>query len=230
MGDKPGYGQFCPISMAAEVVCTRWTPLIMREFFCGTTRFNDLRRGLPKISPALLSKRLKDLETAGVITADVGAGGVPEYRLTDMGRDLQPTVMALGEWGHRWIESSVSLRNLDPSLLMWDMRRRLNPLPLPDRRCTIQFLYPELVESDRSWWLVIENGTVDLCKFDPGHDIDLLVRCSLRTMTAVWMGMSTIATEIAAGRIEIDGERQIASRIGQWLGLSHFAPLPRNVA
>lgn len=230
MNDSAGYGQFCPVSMAAEIVCTRWTPLILREFFCGSTRFNDLRRGVPKMSPALLSKRLKELEAAGVIATSLRADGNPDYRLTAMGEELKPLVMALGEWGHRWIESSVSLRNLDPSLLMWDMRRNLDPRPLPGRRCTIQFLYPELVEGDRNWWLVIEDGTVDLCKIDPGHEIDLLVRGSLRSMTAVWMGMTTMAQELAAGRIEIDGERRIAQSIGKWLGLSHFAPLKRKVA
>jgi DNA-binding HxlR family transcriptional regulator len=230
MTDKARYGQFCPVSMAAEIVCTRWTALILREFFCGSTRFNDLRRGLPKMSPALLSKRLKELEAAGVIVAVQRADGSSEYRLTPMGQELEPLVIGLGEWGHRWIESSVSLRNLDPSLLMWDMRRNLNPRPLAARRCTIQFLYPELVAGDRNWWLVVENGTVDLCRVDPGHDIDLLIRGSLRSMTAVWMGMSTIVLEVEAGRIEIDGERQIAGSIGTWLGLSNFAPLKRNVA
>lgn len=230
MTERAGYGQFCPVSMAAEIVCTRWTPLILREFFCGATRFNDLRRGVPRMSPALLSKRLKELEGAGVITASTRPDGNPEYQLTQMGRELEPTVMALGEWGHRWIESSVSLKNLDPSLLMWDMRRHINTRALPERRCTIQFLYPELRESDRNWWLVIEKGEVDLCMFDPGHEIDLLVSSSLRVMTSVWMGMTTIAAEVDAGRIRLDGEGRMARSIGKWLGLSHFAPLPRHVA
>jgi DNA-binding HxlR family transcriptional regulator len=230
MNKAGGYEQFCPVSMAAEVVCTRWTPLILREFFCGTTRFNDLRRGVPKMSPALLSKRLKELEATGVITTNLGAGGTPEYRLTEMGRELEPTIMALGTWGHRWIESSISLKNLDPSLLMWDMRRHLNPKPLPDRRCTIQFLYPELGAGDRDWWLVVSEGLVDLCKIDPGYDTDLLITAPLRSMTAVWMGIATISSEIDAGRITLDGDRRVAQAIGEWLGLSPFAREPRRVA
>lgn len=230
MAETQGYGQFCPLSMAAEVVCTRWTPLILREFICGSTRFNEIRRGVPRLSPALLSKRLKELEAAGVIRATARPDGSREYGLTAMGKELEPIVIALGAWGHRWIESSVSLRNLDPSLLMWDMRRHLDPRPLPDRRCTIQFQYPELSEAERNWWLVIENGTVDLCMFDPGHEIDLFVSGSLRSMTSVWMGMTTIAAEVEAGRIRVDGERAIARSMGKWLGLSTFAPMPRNVA
>lgn len=229
MIDTSSYGQFCPVSMASEIFCTRWTALVLREFFCGSTRFSDLRRGLPKMSPALLSKWLKELEAAGLIATDTRPSGISEYRLTPMGKELEPVVMALGEWGYRWIESSVSLKNLDPSLLMWDMRRNIRPDRLPERRCTIQFLYPELVEGDRNWWIVIEKGTVDLCKIDPGHEVDLLIRSSLRSMTSVWMGVTSILAELEAGRIEIDGERQIAGSIGKWLGLSHFAPLRRNV-
>ncbi|MGB3147445.1 MAG: helix-turn-helix domain-containing protein [Paracoccaceae bacterium] len=230
MTDKNSYGQFCPLSMATEIVCTRWTPLIIREFPHGTTRFNDLRRGLPKLSPALLSKRLKELEKDGVITAETRPDGNPEYRLTTMGRALEPMIMALGTWGHQWVESSVSLRNLDPSLLMWDMRRNIAPRAMPRARCTIQFLYPELTAGDRNWWLVIEDGDVDLCKIDPGHEVDILIKSSLRAMTAIWMGMTTVRDELAARRIEIDGESGLVRSIDKWLGLSHFAPLPRKVS
>jgi DNA-binding HxlR family transcriptional regulator len=229
MSDR-GYAQFCPLSMAAEIICTRWTPLILREFICGSTRFNDLRRGVPKMSPTLLSKRLKELEAAGVIATVDAPGGGTEYRLTPMGAELEPLILGLGAWGHRWIESRLSLRNLDPSLLMWDMRRHLNPRPLPPRRCTIQFLYPELAEADRAWWLVVEDGSVDLCSTDPGYDIDLVISGSLRSMTAVWMGMVPIGDEVAAGRLRVDGDRALARSVGDWLGLSHFAPEPRRVA
>src|SRR5690606_37682042 len=147
------YGQFCPVAMAAEVICSRWTMLVLRELLCGSTRFNDLRRGVPLMSPTLLSKRLKELEKAGVIMAVPSVqSGVSEYRLTAAGEDLRPVVMSLGFWGQRWVEYSLSLKNLDPSLLMWDMRRRLDPTPLPPRRCTINFLFPEIPSAKRSWW------------------------------------------------------------------------------
>lgn len=142
MSDRGSYSQFCPVSMAAEIFCTRWTALVLREMLSGSTRFTDLRRGVPKMSPTLLSKRLKELEAAGVVTTEARADGNLDYRLTEAGEDLRPLVMQLGQWGQRWVESRASLRNLDPSLLMWDMRRCLNPRPLPARRCTIQFLYP----------------------------------------------------------------------------------------
>lgn len=217
------YGQFCPVAMAAEVVCSRWTALVLRELLCGSARFNDLRRGVPLMSPSLLSKRLKELEEVGVvISVPTGTSGIVEYKLTEAGEELRPVVMSLGSWGQRWIESSLSLKNLDPSLLMWDMRRNLDPKPLPPRKCTINFLYPEL-QSRKAWWLVIDAGQVDLCQVDPGFDIDLYVRSSLRSMTAVWMGLTSVETEIEARQIELIGDPGIAKSMQMWLGLSPFA-------
>jgi DNA-binding HxlR family transcriptional regulator len=215
--------------MAAEVICSRWTALILREMLCGTTRFNDLRRGVPRMSPTLLSKRLRELADAGVITANPGAGGVVEYKLTRAGEDLRDVIMSIGTWGQRWVESSLSLKNLDPSLLMWDMRRHLIPSPLPERRCTVHFKYPEL-KSQSLWWLVIDDGKVDLCNFDPGYEVDLYVRASLRSMTSVWMGLANLKAEIDAGRIELDGDKTIARSMQQWLGLSPFAKEKPRVA
>ncbi len=222
---EPGsYGQFCPVAMAAEIVCSKWTPLVLRELLSGSTRFNDLRRGVPRMSPTLLSKRLKELEQAGVISARAsGRSGVTEYRLTAAGEDLRGMIMSLGSWGQRWIESSLTLKNLDPSLLMWDMRRNIVPTSLPDRRCTVQIVYPELSAGRNTWWLVIERGEVDLCSVDPGFEVDLYVRSSLRSMTAVWMGHTTLKAEIDTGRIELTGDKAIARSMHGWLGLSLFA-------
>jgi DNA-binding HxlR family transcriptional regulator len=230
MAEVGSYGQFCPVAMAAEILCSRWTVLVLREMLCGSTRFNDLRRGVPRMSPTLLSKRLKELEEAGVVRTAPNAAGVNEYRLTAAGEDLRPIVLGIGFWGQRWVESQLTLRNLDPSLLMWDMRRNLNPDPLPPHRCTIQFQYPELPESRRNWWLVIESGEVDLCGFDPGFEIDLFVTSSLRIMTAIWMGLARVTQEVAAGRVQLDGDPAIARVMQQWLGLSVFAAGERRVA
>ncbi len=229
--DRGSYGQFCPVAMAAEIVCSRWTVLVVRELLAGSSRFNDLRRGVPLMSPTLLSKRLKELEEAGVIVSvPTAQRGVVEYRLTEAGEGLRPIVMSLGFWGQRWIESTLSLKNLDPSLLMWDMRRNLDPTPLPPRRCTINFLYPDVKSGKRSWWLVIDSSTVDLCSSNPGFEIDLYVRSSLRSMTAVWMGLSTMRKEIDAGQIELIGDKDLAQTMQQWLGLSVFAKERRTKA
>ena len=222
--DWGSYGQFCPVAMAAEIVCSRWTALVVRELLCGTTRFNDIRRGVPLMSPTLLSKRLKELEEAGVIvTVPTGQAGVVEYRLTEAGEDLRSVILSLGIWGQRWVESSLSLKNLDPSLLMWDMRRSLDPTPLPPRRVTINFIYPDAPQAKEAWWLVIEGKTVDLCSTNPGFEVDLYVHASLRSMTSVWMGITTVRSEMDAGQIELIGDRKLALSMQQWLGLSPFA-------
>lgn len=228
---QAGYKQFCPVAMAAEVLCTRWTMVLIRELVAGTTRFNDLRRGVPKMSPALLSTRLKELELAGIVERRPirTEKGVFDYHLTDAGRDLRPLVEALGNWGQKWVESSASLKNLDPSLLMWDMRRNLNPAPLPDRRVVVQFLYSDLPASKSHWWLVVEpKGEVDLCWSDPGFDIDLYLTTDLRTMTAIWMGLETVDT--ARDKIEVLGSRGLSATMQVWLGLSPFARQRKLVA
>jgi DNA-binding HxlR family transcriptional regulator len=223
--ETQSYGQFCPVAMASEILCNRWTMVVVRELVVGSTRFNELRKGVPRMSPALLSKRLKELEEAGVIEHVPSAEpGVFEYRLTEAGRDLRAVVEAVGIWGQRWVQSEPSLRNLDPSLLMWDMRRNLDPTPMPGRRCVIQFLYPELPVAKRHWWLIVCPGEkVDLCSVDPGLDVDLYVVTDLRTMTAIWMGLANLSDEVRAGRVQVTGDAGLARSMTTWLGLSPFA-------
>ena len=229
MDGAGSYGQFCPVSMAAEIVCTRWTALILRELLAGSTRFNDLRRGLPRMSPTLLSKRLKELEQDGIVEVRRSEAGASEYHLTAAGEDLRSVIMSLGFWGQRWVETSELLDKLDPSLLMWDMRRHLDPKPLPERRWTILFTYPELPEGKKRWWLVVDRS-VDLCLTDPGYDIDLHVESPLRVMTAIWMGRASLRGEVEAGRLDIQGDRAVSRSIERWLSLSPFAKGERRDA
>lgn len=220
------YGQFCPVAMASEILCTRWTILVIRELVCGSKRFNELRRGVPRMSPALLSQRLKELEEAGVVrrVASKHEAGVFEYHLTRAGRELEPIVMGMGFWGQKWVEAQASLQNLDPSLLMWDMHRRLDTAPLPPRRSVIQFMYPELPASRRHYWLVVSaEGQVDICYLDPGFEVDLYVTTDLRTMTAIWMGVTSVEEALRENKMTLTGDRRIAANVREWLGLSVFA-------
>ena len=220
------YRQFCPVAMAAEVLCTRWTVVLLRELVAGSTRFNELRRGVPRMSPALLSRRLKDLEAAGIVAREASRSesGAFEYRLTASGRELGPIVEAFRIWGQRRIEADLSLQHLDVQLLMWDMRRNLNTTPMPRNRNVIHFVYPGLPAAQRSWWLIVDpKDDVDLCSVDPGFDVDLYVSVDLRTMTAIWMGLDTVRAAVASRRMILTGERRIASAMQTWLGLSPFA-------
>lgn len=227
------YGQFCPVAMAAEIICTRWTVLVLRELAAGTTRFNDLRRGLPRMSPALLSQRLKELEDAGVVVRRASRRdvGVQEYHLTESGRELAPIVEAIGGWGQRWVESELSLQRLDAQLLMWDMRRNLNTDPMPEKRCVVQFQFSDAQEKLKNWWVIVEPGfEVDLCGIDPGHDVDLYVSTDLRTMTAIWMGYDTVRRALSDDRLLLTGNRSLASKMQAWLGLSPLAKVERRAS
>ena len=220
------YRQFCPVAMAAEILCTRWTVVLLRELIAGSTRFNDLRRGVPRMSPALLSQRLKDLEAAGILARVSSASerGAFEYQLTAAGRELRPIVEAFGIWGQRRIEAELSLQHLDVQLLMWDMHRNLNTKPMPERRSVVQFAYPKLPAAQRLWWLLVDpKEGVDLCSVDPGFDFDLYVSVDLRTMTAIWMGLDTVRAAVASRRMMLTGSRQLATAMQSWLGLSPFA-------
>jgi DNA-binding HxlR family transcriptional regulator len=227
-----GYGQFCPVAMAAEVLCTRWTVILLRELIAGSTRFNELRRGVPRMSPALLSTRLKELEQAGIVSRSPGPEpGVYEYRLTSAGEDLRDVVMSIGNWGQRWVDTQLSLKNLDPSLLMWDVRRNLDTTPMPKRKCIIQFIYGDLIPKRRNWWLIVApEMSVDLCSVDPGLNVDLFVTCELKTMTAVWMGLTTVTAEIQDERLVLTGDAELSRSIQVWLGLSPFAREKKRMA
>jgi DNA-binding HxlR family transcriptional regulator len=227
------YKQFCPVAMAAEILCTRWTVILLREMMAGSTRFNELRRGVARMSPALLSQRLKELEASGIISRIPvsGESGAFEYHLTEAGRDLKPVVEGFGVWGQRWIRSQMSLKHLDAQLLMWDMRRNLDTTPMPKRRSVIRFRYPEAPAANRTWWLIVTPGAeVDLCSVDPGYDVDLFVSSNLRTMTSIWMGLDTVRRAVADRRMELIGDEELARHIQTWLGLSPFAKERRMVA
>lgn len=220
------YKQFCPVAMAAEILCTRWTIVLLRELVAGSSRFNELRRGVPRMSPALLSKRLSELEAAGVVKREQlsETPGVDAYRLTQAGQDLQPVIEAIGMWGQKWVETEPSLENLDPELLMWDMRRNLNTDPVPERRVVIEFIYPELPEAQRKWWLIVEpDRTVDLCHIDPGFDVDLYATVDLRTMTEIWMGLRSVTDAVDREALVLVGSQDLINSMQTWIGLSPFA-------
>lgn len=226
------YQQLCPVAMASEILCNRWTVVLLRELCAVSTRFNDLRRGVPRMSPALLSTRLKELEYHGVLERVLvqKRPEIYEYRLTDAGKELEPVIGAIGNWGHRWVESKPSLENLDPGLLMWDMRRSLNVEPLPPRKLIIQFIYPELARAQQNWWLLVDpKHGADLYSVDPGFDVDLFSRCDLRTMTAIWMGLDTVSKAVADDRLVLIGDMEVAKNMQRWLGLSPFAVQKKQV-
>lgn len=226
MAGKKSYGQFCPVAKAAEVVAERWTPLVLRELVCGSTRFSDLKKGVPLMSPSLLSQRLKELEYAGIVKrvpAQSGRGS--EYHLTESGQHLAPLIEGLGHWGERWLRPQFDDRDLDPSLLMWDVSRRVDPAGVPDQpRTTVQFHLTGVPSKYGRWWLVFENGAADLCLKDPGFDVDLYVTTPMRVAAEVWLGRRGIAEAVRSGDLKLDGPKRQVSAFSRWFALSVFAP------
>ncbi len=217
-----GYGQFCPVAQATEVFAERWTPLVLRELACGSHRFSDLHRGVPRMSRTLLAHRLRSLEADGLVDRS-GEG----YYLTAAGRELIPVIELLGNWGQRWATARLDTDDLDPALLMWDIHRRVPAEALPERRVVVMFRFHE-VRKER-FWLVLEPAGVEVCYKDPGHPVDLHVTASLRVFVAVWLGHRRIELAITAGEIELDGPRHLRLALPTWLGLSTFAPLGQSM-
>ncbi len=221
-----GYNQFCPVAKACEVLEPRWTLLILCEMWSGSTRFNEIRRGVPGMSPTLMSKRLKEMEQRGLVTRYENPGsGEITYRTTKIADELEPIVYALGNWAHRNVDKDVSLEHLDARLLMWNMRRKIDPAALPRaRKSVIQFIFPELPAAERNYWLIARPGTpTDLCLIDPGHDVDLYITADLRALTSAWMGFSSLQGEIGRDRITLIGDPGIAASIDEWMVRSRYA-------
>lgn len=216
------YRQFCPVAKAMELLDERWTLLIVRELVIGTEHFNELRRGVPRMSPTLLSKRLGQLERAGVVqrTSD------GRYLLTEAGQELRPVVEALGLWGTRWI-GELGDADLDPKLLMWDMHRNVDRAAIPAGRTVVGFRFPDAPTGGRNWWLVITPDETDVCDVDPGHEVAVTVTGGLRALTQIWRGDRTWAEVLRTGDIVLDGPVDLRRALPDWFTLAPFARVPR---
>jgi DNA-binding HxlR family transcriptional regulator len=212
------YAQYCPIVRAVEVLGERWTLLIVREMLNGVRRFNDLARGLPGLSRALLSRRLRQLVAAGLVwKTDDG------YELTAAGEDLRPLVFGLAEWGARHAFGDPRPEELDPEVLMWWLHGRIDTTEV-DRRAVIQV---EIRDRGRIFWLVIEPGDASVCYADPGFEVDAVLRSDLAALYRVWEGEIELLDAVRSGLIELSGPRWIVRGLPRWLELSPIAPMVR---
>ena len=219
------YYQFCPVAKAMELLDERWTLLIVRELVTGSQHFNELRRGVPRMSPSLLSKRLQQLQRAGIVERRLDGGSVC-YVLTPAGSELRPVVEALGSWGVRWI-GELGDADLDPKLLLWDMHRNIDPDTIPPGRTVVQFEFPDAPRKARRWWLVITDGEADVCDVDPGYDVAVIITASLRRVVEIWRGDLSWSEAIRFGLIAVDGPPAVRRALPTWFKLSPFAAVPR---
>jgi DNA-binding HxlR family transcriptional regulator len=204
-------------------VAERWTPLILRELLMGTRRFGDFQKAIPLISPGILSGRLASLEDAGIVEkrpAPSDARG-REYHLTESGEELRPIILELGRWGIRWLRRKANLQEHDAAALMWDMKRRVDLGGRSEAPLVIHFELRGVAERVRFWWLLVDHeDRVDLCMTPPGHEVALSVVASLETLADVWLGERDIKSAVACGDVLLDGDRELADSIDEWIGLS----------
>jgi len=217
-----GYGQFYPIAKASEVLGERWTHLVIRELIVGSTTFNDLRKGVPLMSPSLLSARLKSLEQAGVVDR-IEDGKHVTYTLTEAGQELKPIIMQLGVWGHRWVRSQLTREDLDPSLLIWDIHRNIDTVSFPPDRAVLLFEFGDYDKKFRYFWLIVTNDEVDVCIKDPGHEVDLHIVTDTKTLTGVWMGDLSLRHALRTKLISLYGSSSLKRNISNWLGRNYYA-------
>jgi DNA-binding HxlR family transcriptional regulator len=217
-----GYGQFCPIAKASEVLGERWTHLVVRELGAGSDTFNDIRKGLPLMSPSLLSARLKSLEGSGIVERKEHNGNVT-YKLTRAGDELTTIIWQLGTWGHRWVRSDLTQDDLDPSVLVWDIHRNLDPDYFKGKQTVIKIEFTDYMTKFRYWWIVIKGDDVDVCLKDPGYDVDVTISTDLKTLTAAWMGDTTIMKAIREKDVVVTGNPQLKKNIAVWLGTNYYA-------
>jgi len=212
-----GYGQYCPISRALDVLGERWSLLIVRDMLIGTTRFNDLARGLPGLSRSLLAKRLRQFERAGLVER-VGS----QYLLTAAGQDLRPVVFGLGEWGAQYAFGEPAPDELDAELLVWWMHTRLDASSFPGKRHVFHLRF---TDDSRLFWIVIEAGEPSVCVVEPGFDVDVTITSSVRALYRVWLGNVPIADAVRSGEVSFDGPKALVRRMPEVLMLSPLADL-----
>lgn len=220
-----GYGQFCPMAKAMEILDERWTLLVIRELLLGSTHFNELRRGNPRMSPALLSKRLRTLEHVDVVRREVVAGRT-RYTLTQAGLELAPVVDALQVWGVRWV-GGLGAEDLDPHLLLWDMKRTMSGDRWPVGRTVIALTFDDVEVGQSRWWICAKDEQVDICDYDPGFEVTARLTVSLRTLSEIWRGDRSWSDAAREGLVSVDAPRAVRRDLPRWLGQSSAAQVPR---
>jgi DNA-binding HxlR family transcriptional regulator len=214
-------GQFCPVALASEVLTQRWMLLVVRELLAGSTRFADIKRGVPRISATLLKQRLDTLVQVDVVEHRDG-----RYRLTEAGLELAPVLTAIGTWGQRWARE-IAPNDLDPGWLVWNMRRRLNSAAMPLQRTVIGIEFLDAAPTERVFWLVHENGQADVCLKPPGFPEDIKIRTTVRRLAEIWRGLRTFDEEIRSGAVCIEGAAEVRRAAVGWFLLSVYASTKR---
>jgi DNA-binding HxlR family transcriptional regulator len=218
------YGQFCPVAKAAELFCERWTPLIIRDLAAGATRFSEIHRGVPLMSPTMLSRRLKQLEAEGVVARRPAAAGRGwSYHLTAAGMEFAPLVEALGVWGQRWSRRQLAEAEIDLGLLLWTLEGGVKADAFGAARAVVRLEFTDQMPGKDLWWYVNQDGQCELCLKDPGFDVDLYLACSLPVMIYIVRGDLPLTKAVDLGKLEVHGSASARRSLGAWLNVSPLA-------
>jgi len=221
------YHQYCPVARACEILADRWTPLIVRELLFGSRHFNDLLRGLPRISRSLLTARLRHLEDNGVIERHTGARpNLTQYILTEAGSDLADVIKHLGTWAIKWVFTDPNRDELDPALFLWKMHQRVDQRAVPHRRTVVEF---DLTgRKGRRVWLVLVPGDVSSSLKPPGFASDLIVRADVSVLYRVWAGFLDYDVAVRREEIVLDGSPALVQAFPRWFMWSPLADVARE--
>jgi DNA-binding HxlR family transcriptional regulator len=212
-----GYGQFCSMARAHEVLGGRWTLLIVREILCGSRRFNDIRRGIPRVSRTVLSERLQALVFVGAVARTDGPHG-PEYELTEAGQELALLVSALGTWGQRWLAREPAKEDLDLEPLLVDMQRRVHFSALPKEPFVVRFE----MRGHQKRFMLLKRTEASICHRNPGFPEPACVRGPLAALVAWWRGDRSFLEAQRSG-LQIDGPKALTRAFPTWFDLYPFA-------
>ncbi|MGB5630958.1 MAG: helix-turn-helix domain-containing protein [Woeseiaceae bacterium] len=223
------YGQYCPLALASELLCRRWTVLVISRLLDGCRTFNQIHQGIPRISPSLLSTRLAELEHAGLVKRrKVPNENRYRYEPTEAALDLTELIGQMAIWGQHWARD-MDMDDLDPAFLAWSMSLRMNTDAMPLGRTVVEFEFSGTPTGFRRFWLVNNGGKVDMCLKDPGFETDLHVRSDIRCFVEAWRGFRDLRQEIRTGKIRLSGPKHLVSSFPDWLLLSALAPYRRRV-
>lgn len=215
------YGQFCSMARALDLLGERWTLLIVRELLCGSRRFGEVQRGIPRISRTMLSARFRELTDAGAIERHDGDRG-PEYRLTPAGLELAAVVRELGTWGQRWLSRELHTNELDARALVWDIHRRVRREALPEKPLVVRIEFTDMRGAAARHYLLLRRSEVSLCTANPGFPEELCLRATRRTVIAWWRGDLTFRQALDAGLV-LEGRREWVRAFPSWFDRYLFA-------
>jgi len=218
-----GYGQYCPIARASAVLAERWTPIILRNLMNGCTTFTDIADGAPGIPRSLLAGRLRELERVGVVWSEASPTGRGSlYHLTKAGQDLKELLFALGTWGERWLE--LAPEDVDPYVVLWAWCEwYLQRERLPDHRVVVRFEFSDQPLSSRWFWMVFDGERSEVCRRDPGFEVDLVVEAESMALAEWHLGLAEWNDALRANRIRVAGPLRLARMLPTWNRRSAFA-------